>query len=452
VIGPKIGAAIIATAVAAAAAALAPAATAAPAAVRARTTAAPASPAVERAGTIAAPASPAVARTTAGVKLFAGVVPDIASGSRPRPIAHLAGLGYRGGPVLHSNRTHLIFWEPSGSGLSFDPGYQSLIERFMTDVAADSHLPTNVYGLSGQYRDSLGPAAYASSYRGAVLDTDPLPPNGCSEPPAPPAGTGPGWQYCLTAQQLEVELTHVLDSDRLPQSLQDIYILVTPDGLGSCEFHGPAECALGGDANDGYCGYHGANDDEVPYAVIPYNAVPGHCQSGNPRPNSSTADPSISTISHEHNESVTDPLGDAWIDGSGDEEADLCVMSFGATLGGVGADAWNQAINGDHYYLQQEWSDAAGSCQSRARGDSISFSAVRRGLRNRRIWFSARVSSRAGPIQSFEWFFGDHRRAHGRRVSHTFRFPGSYRVVLRSTDSWGNWAFYVRRFSTGPRS
>ena len=59
--------------------------------------------------------------------------------------------------------THLIFWEPAGSGLTYDAGYQSLIERFLSDVAADSRMPTNIYGLSGQYRDSVGPAAYDST-------------------------------------------------------------------------------------------------------------------------------------------------------------------------------------------------------------------------------------------------------------------------------------------------
>ena len=90
--------------------------------------------------------------------------------------------------MLHSNRTHVIFWEPAGSGLSFDPGYESLIETFLIDVAADSHRTTNVYGLSGQYRDSDGPAAYDSTYGGAVLANDPLPPNGCTEPPTGPPG------------------------------------------------------------------------------------------------------------------------------------------------------------------------------------------------------------------------------------------------------------------------
>ena len=56
----------------------------------------------------------------------------------------------------------------------------------------------------------------------------------------------------------------VLGADRLPRSLEDIYILVTPDGLGDCEFQGPTECALGGDANDGYCGYHAATSMTCP--------------------------------------------------------------------------------------------------------------------------------------------------------------------------------------------
>ena len=380
---------------------------------------------------------------------FGGVVPDVRSSARAPAGAHAADLPYLGGPVLHSNRTHLIFWEPAGTGLTYDAGYQSLIERFLTDVSADSRMPTNIYGLSGQYGDSLGPAAYDSSYRGAVVDTDPLPTNGCNEPSPPPLGTGPGWIYCLTGQQLQNELMQVLTVNRLPRALNNIYFLVLPDGLGSCEFHGPDECSLGGSANRGYCGYHSVTADDVPYAVIPYNALPGHCQSGNPRPNASPADPAISTISHEHNESVTDPLGNAWVDHSGEEEADLCLTGFGPPLGGAGAGAWNQVINGDHYYLQQVWSNAAGSCQSRAPGDSISFSAPRHGARGAKIQFSARVTMAEAPIRSFAWFFGDRRRERRRRVSHVFGRQGTYRVVLRATDGWGNWAFFVRMIVIG---
>ncbi len=220
--------------------------------------------------------------------------------------------------MLHSNRTQLIFWQPAGSGLAFGPGYERLVETFLAQVAADSHRPTNVYGLTGRYPDSDGPAAYHSTYAGAVIDTDRLRRNGCAEPPA----TGPGWPVCLTDSQLEDEVSHVVAAHRLPGGPTDIYFLLTPDGCGSCLDDQSTECALGGRAS-GYCGYHSTSPDGLLYAVIPYNAVPGHCQSENPRPNSSTADPAISSISHEHNETITDPDGDAWIDSSGNEDGDL---------------------------------------------------------------------------------------------------------------------------------
>lgn len=355
--------------------------------------------------------------------------------------AHASNLPYGGGPVLHRNRTHLIFWEPAGSGLSFDPGYESLMETFLHNVAAASRSASNVYGLTGQYRDAHGPAAYASAYGGSVVATDPLPPNGCIEPPA----TGPGWQHCLTDRQLQREIEHVVRIDALPTGQNDVYFLVTPNGLGDCSDTASTSCALGGDAN-GYCAYHSeTNDGLVLYAVIPYNAVPGHCQSDNPRPNGSTADPALSTISHEHSEMITDPTGNAWIEGqSGDEDGDLCLTSFGPNIGGTGSAAWNETINGGHYYLQEEWSNADGACEPSAKPDGVLFAS--RAVHNRvgTFTFVGRARAAHGTIVTYQWFFGDHRTARGRRVIHRYGHPGTYRVVLRTTDSWGNWSFYAR--------
>jgi PKD domain len=378
----------------------------------------------------------------------AGIVRDIPTGASDVPTAtpfharmaeHHANLPYGGGPVLHSNHSHVIFWEPAGAGLGFEPGYQELIETFLTDVAADSHKTNNVYGLSGQYTDSSGPAAYDSTYAGSVIATDPLPASGCTEPPV----TGPGWGVCMTDAQLETEIEHVIAQDNLPTSGRDVYFLVTPNGLGSCTDAGSSSCALGGSVN-GYCGYHSETDNGILYAVIPYNAVPNHCQSNNPRPNSSTADPTISTISHEHNEMVTDPDGDAWIDARGNEDGDLCLTSFGPSLSGPGATAWNETIHGGHFFLQEEWSNADNGCEPRARPDQLSFDSVHFAGHARSLSFTAHGTDPQGRMVSFEWFFGDGRADSGRHVSHSFKVPGTYRVTLRSTDSWGNWAFARR--------
>jgi PKD domain len=387
--------------------------------------------------------APAAAQAPARqARFLGGIVRDVPTGAHSFDQPRLAGgerLPYNGGRVLHSNRTHVIFWQPAQSALAFDPGYQQLIETFLADVAADSHKTTNTYSLSGQYADTQGPAAYDSTYGGAVLDTDPLPPNGCVEP----ASTGPGWSVCLTDAQLENEIQNVIAGDHLPTTNHDIYFLVMPDGFGSCTDAASSSCALGGSAT-GYCGYHSETPAGILYAVIPYNAVAGHCQSNDPRPNDSTADPAISTISHEQNETVTDPDGNAWIDSQGYEEADLCLTDFGPAIGGSGDRVWNESIHGGHFFLQELWSDADGACEPRAKPDLLSFGLARAADPARSISFVARGSDPDGRMVGFEWFFGDGRVASGRRVNHIFKLPGTYRVMLKATDSWGNWAFAGR--------
>jgi hypothetical protein len=376
-----------------------------------------------------------------------GIVPDLPrvhhvtrAGDAPRASTRLV---YGGGPVLHSNRTHVIFWAPAGSGLSFEPGYTALIERFLLQVAGDSHMPSNVYGLSGQYHDAFGPAAYDSTYGGSVQDTAPLPPNGCTEPAA-----GPPWTVCLTDAQLENELQRLVGANRLPRTERDVYFIVTPNGLGDCIDSGSSSCALGGSSN-GYCGYHSQTLNGVLYAVIPYNAVYGHCQSDNPRPNNSPADPAISTISHEHNEVVTDPQQNAWIDPTGGENGDLCIQSFGPPLGGAGQTAWNEVIHGGHYFLQEEWSNADGGCAARAKPNRVFFSPPARPQSGMRLQFVGRASAPHGTIVAYNWFFGDGVGGRGQRANHVYRRSGSYRVVLRATDSSGNWTLYARTVRIG---
>jgi hypothetical protein len=374
------------------------------------------------------------------------VVADLPTGARPHVgfAARTADLPYGGGPVLHSNRTHLIFWAPAGSGLVFDPGYQSLIEGFLAGVAADSHKSSSVYGLTGQYRDPGGPAAYASTYAGAIVDSDRLPPSRCTVPP-----TGPPWRVCLIDGQLENEISRVVHRYHLPAGSGDIYFLLTPDGFGSCIDSSSDSCSLGGDTT-GYCGYHSTTEAGLLYAVIPYNAVAGHCQSGRPRPNVSTADPAISSLSHEHSETITDPEGDAWIDFRGEEDGDLCASQFGPDLGGTRASAYNEVIHGGHYYLQEEWSNRDHSCEPQARPDQAFFTAPARAPVHRRVWFSASAQAGDGEIVAYDWYFGDGGSGHHRLGSHGFPRAGLYRVVLRTVDSWDNWAYYALELSVTP--
>jgi hypothetical protein len=362
--------------------------------------------------------------------------------------ARAASISYQGGPVLNATRTHVIFWAPAGSGLSFDPGYVALVQQFLADVAADSHMTTNEYAVTGEYGDAAGPSAYASTYAGSVLDTDPLPGNGCTEP----AQTGPGWSDCLTDSQLEDELAHVLSVERLPPGGDNIYLIVTPSGFGSCSDSSSSACALGG-PRSGYCGYHSSMPSGTLYAVIPYNAVPGHCQSGNPRPNSSSADPALSSISHEQAETITDPLGNAWTDASGDEIGDLCLNDYGPALGGSGASAWDESINGHHYWLQELYSRLQGRCVARVRPDAVWIAGSGRLRAGAPVTFAGHGRMPGGSVAGFLWTFGDGERASRRVVRHVYARAGTYELRLRIADSAGNWAFATRSIRvTRPRA
>jgi hypothetical protein len=373
----------------------------------------------------------------------------IAAIAAPAARANVSTLG---GPVMHSERTHAVFWAPAGSGLSFDPAYEQQIETFLARVAAASRTTGNIFGLMGQYRGAGGPAAYASTFGGAVLDTDPLPVgsrSGCSEPLPPPLGPGPGWTVCVDDAALQSELTAVVRARGLPVGLGDIYFLVLPSGFASCIGSGPSSCALGGDADGGYCGYHQEiGSARIVYAVIPYNALTGHCRSDKPRPNSSPADPTISTIAHELAETATDPLGDGWSDDSGNEIADVCLRQYGPELGGSsGSTTYNQAIDGGHYYLQELWSNADHACEPSAAPDRVAIVATGAVGRGVPVRFAARASGPDRAIVSYAWTFGDggRSRARGVRVTHRFTRRGRFEVTLTVTDSWGDRASAARR-------
>ncbi len=361
------------------------------------------------------------------------------------PTAHIASLVWGGGPVVHANRTHLIFWQPSGSGLSFVAGYEALTERFLGDVAADSHLQSNVYSLSGQYTDAGGPAAYDSTYAGAVVATNPLPANDCVLPV-----TGPGWSHCVVDQDLQDEIGGVIAANHLPTTRGDIYFLLTPSGLASCETQTPvpSNCSLGGAADNGaYCGYHSMTNGGLLYAYLPYNDAPGHCQSdGFPTPNSNSADVTISTLSHEHNETVTDPNDSSgWIDSSGQEIGDLCASAFGPNLGSTAGGAYDQVIDGHGYYTQLEYSNATGGCAGSAPADVTAFSAPALAAGDRSISFRGSASQPGGSIVAYDWAFGDGKGASHHQTTHVFARAGTFTVFLRSTDSWANWSFAAHR-------
>jgi hypothetical protein len=244
------------------------------------------------------------------------------------------------------NTTYAIYWLPAGFTTSAN--YSSVINGFLDNVAHDSGSSSNVYFSDTQYSDGSGNIAYSSAFAGSIVDTNPFPANGCHDRAT---------SICLSDGQLRQEVDAVVTANGWPRGLGTIFFIFTPKNVGSCF---GSSCAF-----TSFCAYHSSFDSGTGvtlYANQPYAAfVQSACGSGQ-SPNNDDADSTINVASHEHNESITDPLGNAWYDRQGAENGDKCAWNFGTTLGGTSGQKYNQVINGGTYYLQQEWSNHSSGC------------------------------------------------------------------------------------------
>ena len=312
-------------------------------------------------------------RSRPAARAVPAIEPAICSGCKPP-------LVYEGGPVMGTTAAGVtvtpVFWQPSGGKYAFPAGYESIIDGFVANVAAASGSTSNVFSIATEYSEDIGGTKASISYTihagTPIVDTDAFPGNGCT-----PAH---GYPVCITDSQLRTELTRVTSSQRLTTDLAHFYPVFFPPGVETKDNIDNTTSV--GD----YCGYHrafGSGSKETVYGNLAYEG--SSCSFGQAPNGNIAADGMVSTLSHELNESLTDPLSSdyAWSDKAGNEIGDMCGQTFGRPLGSTsssdpGATEYNQVINGGKYYLQQEFSDLAfskfglynGCRQSQAQAES----------------------------------------------------------------------------------
>jgi hypothetical protein len=260
---------------------------------------------------------------------------------------------YHGGGVFTSPyRIYDIYWVPPGYGVA--PGYQGTVDGFAQNVAADSGKTSNVFYSDTQYSDGAGShIPYAVSYGGSATAADPFPASGCSDYALPSAP-------CLSDNQVASEVGAVAAAHGWSIGYPNIFVVMMPKNVANC-----ASYSSGG--LEGYCSYTNAcawhhQWGSMYFVVQPYIGNVAGCSSGQSPNGAYDADQAINTISHELNESVTDPAGSSWSDVNGYENGDKCAWNFATALGGTTGKLHNQLINGTGYYLQQEWSNQTSKC------------------------------------------------------------------------------------------
>jgi hypothetical protein len=344
-----------------------------------------------------------------------------------------SNLDYNGGPVMASNTNYSFYWDPSG-GTAYPADYEPGIDQYLTDLAHDSGGAQNVDSVSTQYNDTAGEFAnYESHFGGAILDTDPYPASGCTRA-----------TICLTDKQIRTELTNYVRAHGLPHDLAHEYLLLTPPGVESCFEAAGRECSAGSTA-PAYCAYHGnapIGETQLIYANDPYVTGNAGCDDGN-HPNGSTSDGALEGgLSHEHNESITDPEpNNAWTDigGSGGEIGDKCSESLGSPLGSAPNGAsYNQLVNGHLYWFQEEWSNQSNQCLQRLTfsGAEPTATFTTEAGAGDAVSFDASGSTAPGGVARYNWQFNDGPglgtpvETTSPTVSHTFAKAGKYLVAL----------------------
>src|SRR4051812_19962317 len=360
---------------------------------------------------------------------------------------------YHGGPVQRASAVYAIFWSPPG--FAFPTGYSGLVSRYFTDVAHDSYLASNVYSVPTQYYNGSGASKKFESYNVAlkevVVDNKAFPKSGCKNYTL---GDGTKSAACLTNAQIQKKLKSVIAAKNFPTGLGTNYFVFTPQGVASCKKADSLNA--GGCYNplqyNGYCAYHshlGAGDNAVIYAHLPYSALQG-CASGQ-SPNGNPADAVLNNVAHEHNESMSDPLGNAWYDASGREIADKCHLTFGTPRGATGSGQYNQVINGNPYWLQELWSNRAGACVQRNTypQPTVSFTYKPAKLeRGKKVTFTSSVKEPGESKFTFKWTFPDGGTATAKNPTHVFaNFIFSGQVTLVVFDSRGGQARSIRNIT-----
>ncbi len=285
---------------------------------------------------------------------------------------------FHGGPMMDTARTGAlvvtpIYWNPAGYPI--DSGYKSVINQYLSGIAADSGKHTNVFSTLTEYSGSNGTIRYKVSFGQPISDTDALPTSSCTVATNDTTkiyADGSGYSACVDDDQLIAETNHVVGSHGLPVDLAHIYVLFLPKHVESCfvggsTTNGSNACTINHHKSAAYCAYHSMAPNGTVYANMPYPIYGSNtgytCSSefdlgateapnGNP-----DADTEVSPTSHEIMEATTDPDTETgWYDRLGYENGDECAYVFGQVQGTQGA-LYNQVVNGHHYLTQEEFSN-----------------------------------------------------------------------------------------------
>ena len=245
------------------------------------------------------------------------------------------GINYHGGPVLLGNPVpiYVIFygnWNGTGSNTQ---ATVNLIDTFLNSLGN-----TGYERINTTYGDNTGNVSGNLTLAQHVFD--------------------PGSQGTkLRNSKISAAISAQLTSGALPTDPNGVYLFLTSSDIREsgfctsfCGFH-THQTLNGADIKWGFIG----NTDRCPSACEIQSTGPN-----SPSPGVGGADGMINVITHESEETITDPDLNAWFDNAGQEDADKCNFKFGPTQTAPNGASFNQTFGGHNWMMQMEWENSRG--------------------------------------------------------------------------------------------
>jgi hypothetical protein len=237
------------------------------------------------------------------------------------------GIGYHGGPVMVTGANVYLIWYGNWSGNSAT----TILTDWANGIGGSPYFNIN----TTYYNNANTHVVNAVTYAGTASDNY-------------SQGTS------LSDAQIAAVVSNAITSGHLPADANGWYaVLTSADVTASSGF-----CTQ-------YCGWHRnttVNGTAIKYAFIGNpDRCPSACADQTTSPNGNPgADGMASIMSHELEEAVTDPLGNAWYDTRGAENADKCAWTFGTEYTVANGSKANMKLGSRDFLIQQNWVNASG--------------------------------------------------------------------------------------------
>ncbi|HWZ45183.1 MAG TPA: hypothetical protein VNW97_17030 [Candidatus Saccharimonadales bacterium] len=255
------------------------------------------------------------------------------------------GINYNGGPVMKGNPVPVyVIWYGNWNGTgSNTAATRTAIEHFFATIGNSA-----IEKVNSTYGDTTGNVSGNVSFGGSTIVSS---------------------TTNLTDTSLRSTVGNAISSRALPNDPNGVYFVLTSSNINETS----GFCTQ-------YCGFHThatLSGSDIKYSFVGnVDRCPSGCEIQTTGPNSAATgqggiDGMANVISHELEETISDPDLNAWFDSNGQENGDKCNFNFGATstcnsnglctAAGTSAKAkFNQTFGNHDYMLQQNWRNSGG--------------------------------------------------------------------------------------------